>query len=73
MVRVNAQYTPKAYDGADRSPFQGSVAQMVEDLAAHAESGLDEFFFELQGGARDAQELKDVAAELYESVRAAGL
>ncbi|MGW3120031.1 LLM class F420-dependent oxidoreductase [Streptomyces sp. NPDC001107] len=73
VVRVNARYTPKAYDGADRSPFQGSVAQLVEDLAAHADSGLDEFFFELQGGARDAQELKDVAAELYESVRAAGL
>ena len=71
VVRVNAQYTPKAYDGADRSPFQGSVAQIVEDLGAHAESGLPEFFFELQGQARDVQELKDVAAEIYEAVRAA--
>jgi hypothetical protein len=35
--------------------------------------GLEEFFFELQGQARDAQELKDVAAELYEKVRAAGI
>ncbi|MFJ7076422.1 LLM class F420-dependent oxidoreductase [Streptomyces sp. NPDC098781] len=73
VVRVNAVATAKAYDGADRSPFQGSVDQIVEDLAAHVVEGLDEFFFELQGQARDAQELKDVAAEVYEKVRAAGL
>ncbi|MFE6178017.1 LLM class F420-dependent oxidoreductase [Streptomyces sp. NPDC056464] len=73
VVRVNVQYSAKAYDGPDRSPFQGSVDQIVEDLAAHAVDGLDEFFFELQGLARDAQELKDVAAEVYEKVRAAGL
>ncbi|MET9791243.1 LLM class F420-dependent oxidoreductase [Streptomyces canus] len=72
-VRVNAQYTPKAYDGSDRAPFQGSVDQMVEDLVAHAGIGLEEFFFDLQGGTRDAQELKDVAAELYEKARAAGV
>ena len=74
VVRVNARYTAKAYDGADRSPFQGSAAQIAEDLAAHAESsGLDAFFFEVQGGARDAEELKDVAAELHEAVRATGI
>ncbi|MFE5818690.1 LLM class F420-dependent oxidoreductase [Streptomyces sp. NPDC056479] len=73
VVRVNVQYSAKAYDGPDRSPFQGSADQIVEDLAAHAVDGLDEFFFELQGLARDAQELKDVAAEVYEKVRAAGL
>jgi probable F420-dependent oxidoreductase len=72
-VRVNTQYTPKAYDGSDRAPFQGSVDQIVEDLAAHAGIGLEEFFFELQGGMRDAQELKDVAAELFEKARAAGV
>ncbi|MCZ4611066.1 LLM class F420-dependent oxidoreductase [Streptomyces sp. Lzd4kr] len=73
VVRVNAQYSAKAYDGGDRAAFQGSADQIVEDLAAHAADGLDEFFFELQGLARDAQELKDVAAEMYEAVRAAGL
>ncbi|WP_328975397.1 LLM class F420-dependent oxidoreductase [Streptomyces canus] len=72
-VRVNAQYTPKAYDGSDRAPFQGSVDQMMEDLVAHAGIGLEEFFFDLQGGTRDAQELKDVAAELYEKARATGV
>jgi probable F420-dependent oxidoreductase len=74
MVRINARHSPKAYDGTDRSPFQGSTAQIVEDLAAHATgTGLDAFFFELQGSARDAEELKDVAAEVYEAVRAAGI
>lgn len=72
-VRVNAQYTAKAYDAADRAAFQGSVDQIVEDLVAHAEIGLDEFFFELQGHLRDVQELKDVATEVYEKARAAGV
>ncbi|SDO64628.1 probable F420-dependent oxidoreductase, Rv2161c family [Streptomyces sp. cf386] len=73
VVRINAQYSAKAYDGADRAAFQGSAEQIAEDLAAHAAEGLDEFFFELQGLARDAEELKDVAAELFGAVRAAGL
>ncbi|MER6012727.1 LLM class F420-dependent oxidoreductase [Streptomyces bluensis] len=73
VLRVNATYTPKAYDGADRQPFQGNAAQIVEDLVAHAEVGLDEILIELQPTPRDAQELKDVAAEVYEKARAAGV
>ncbi|MGW0822747.1 LLM class F420-dependent oxidoreductase [Streptomyces sp. NPDC002845] len=73
VVRVNPRYTAKAYDGTDRAPFQGNVEQIVTDLKAHAEIGLDEFFLDLQGGARDAQELKEVAAEVYEAARAAGV
>ncbi|MDQ0912192.1 hypothetical protein QFZ22_008177 [Streptomyces canus] len=45
----------------------------MEDLVAHAGMGLEEFFFDLQGGMRNARELKDVAAELYEKARAAGV
>ncbi|MGW3650544.1 LLM class F420-dependent oxidoreductase [Streptomyces sp. NPDC000878] len=72
-VRVNLTYTPKAYDGADRRPFQGNVDQIVTDLAAHAEVGLDEFFVEFGDAPRNAAELKDLAAELYEAARAAGI
>lgn len=72
-VRVNPACTPKAYDGADRRAFQGSVDQIVTDLAAHAELGLDEFFFDFGDNPRDAAELKDLAAELYEAARAAGI
>ncbi|MFD9488477.1 LLM class flavin-dependent oxidoreductase [Streptomyces sp. NPDC059991] len=72
-VRVNARYSPKPYEGADRPPFAGSVAQMVEDLAAHAHEGIGEFLLDLQGTTRDAEELKDVAAEVYGLARAAGL
>lgn len=73
VLRVNAQHTPKAYEGQDRAPFQGSVAQIVEDLAAHAEVGLEEILLDLQGRARDAEELMDLAAEVYEAARAAGI
>ncbi|MFC3571778.1 TIGR03619 family F420-dependent LLM class oxidoreductase [Streptomyces yaanensis] len=73
VLRTNAAYSAKAYDGADRGPFQGNVEQIVEDLAAHAEVGLDEIFIDIQGATRDAQELKDVAAELYTAARAAGI
>lgn len=73
-VRVNAAYTPRPYEGEGRALFQGSVDQIVEDLAAHAEAtGLDDFLLELQGYTRDAQELTDVAAAVYEAARAAGL
>ncbi|GAB2946158.1 LLM class F420-dependent oxidoreductase [Streptomyces pseudoechinosporeus] len=74
VARVNnVQYTAKAYDGADRAPFQGNVEQIVTDLKAHAEIGLDEFFLDIQSSTRDAQELKDVAAEVYTAARAAGV
>ncbi|MFF7980424.1 LLM class F420-dependent oxidoreductase [Streptomyces sp. NPDC007901] len=73
VVRVNATYTPKAYDGSDRRPFQGSADQIVEDLVAHAAVGLDEILVDLESTPRDAQELKDLAAEVYEKARAAGV
>ncbi|WP_200300549.1 LLM class F420-dependent oxidoreductase [Streptomyces adelaidensis] len=73
VLRINVQYQTKTYDGADRHPFQGNADQLAEDLAAHAAIGLDEIFLDLQYGLRDAEELKDVAAEVYASARAAGV
>ncbi|MET8804644.1 LLM class F420-dependent oxidoreductase [Streptomyces sp. NPDC004546] len=73
VLRVNASHLPKAYEGADRQPFQGSVDQIVEDLVEHARIGLDEILIDLQGSARDAQQLTDVAAEVFEKARAAGV
>ncbi|WP_019066436.1 LLM class F420-dependent oxidoreductase [Streptomyces hokutonensis] len=73
VVRVNTVYTAKPYDGPDRQPFQGSADQIVEDLVAHAEVGLEEILIDLQTTPRDAQELKAVAAEVYEKARAAGV
>ncbi|MFF6994195.1 TIGR03619 family F420-dependent LLM class oxidoreductase [Streptomyces sp. NPDC008313] len=73
VLRANVWYTPKPYEGAGRRPFQGGVAQIVEDLAAHAGVGLDEILLDVQGTPRDAEELKDVAAELYAAARAAGV
>ncbi|MDQ8703266.1 LLM class F420-dependent oxidoreductase [Streptomyces sp. LHD-70] len=73
-VRVNATYSPRPYEGEGRRPFQGSVEQIVEDLADHVEAtGIEEFFLELQGRTRDAQELTDVAAAVYEAAREAGV
>lgn len=71
-MRANATYSRKPYDGDDRRPCQGSVDQIVADLVAHAEVGVDEIVIDLQSGTRDAHELTDVAAEVYEGVRAAG-
>ncbi|MFK0156565.1 LLM class F420-dependent oxidoreductase [Streptomyces sp. NPDC090499] len=73
VLRVSANYTANAYDSADRQPFQGDVAQIVEDLAAYAKLGLHEILVDLQATPRDARELKDVAAEVYEKARAAGV
>ncbi|MGW0768181.1 LLM class F420-dependent oxidoreductase [Streptomyces sp. NPDC002676] len=73
VLRVNTNWMPKPFEGAGRLPFQGSIDQIVEDLAEHAEIGLDEIMIELQGFARDAEELKDRAAEVFEKARAAGV
>ncbi|MEU6124789.1 LLM class F420-dependent oxidoreductase [Streptomyces sp. NPDC047123] len=73
VLRANARYSAKAYDGPDRAPFRGDVAQIVDDLAAHAAVGVDEIIVELAASTRDAQELKDVAGQLYEAARAAGV
>ncbi|MBF8184710.1 LLM class F420-dependent oxidoreductase [Nonomuraea sp. K274] len=73
VLRANAAYTPKPYDGNDRALFQGNAEQIVEDLVPHAGIGFDEILIDLQKGTRDAQELKDVAAEVYEKARAAGV
>ncbi|MFF5406184.1 TIGR03619 family F420-dependent LLM class oxidoreductase [Streptomyces misionensis] len=73
VLRVNTTRLPKPYEGADRRPFQGSVDQIVQDLVEHAAIGLDEILIDLQGTARDAAELTDVAAEVFEKARAAGV
>ncbi|MFC9282136.1 LLM class F420-dependent oxidoreductase [Streptomyces collinus] len=73
VLRVNAAHSAKPYDGGDRRPFQGDADQIVADLARHAELGLDEILVDLQATTRDAQELKDVAAEVFEKARAAGV
>ncbi|MFF8596387.1 TIGR03619 family F420-dependent LLM class oxidoreductase [Streptomyces sp. NPDC015220] len=72
VLRANARYSDKA-QGAGRRPFHGDAEQIVEDLLAHAEIGMAEILVDLQSTLRDAQELKDVAAEVYEKARAAGL
>lgn len=73
VLRVNTRITARPYDGRDRRPFQGGVAQIVADLAAHAAVGPQEILLDLQGDARDAEELKDRAAEVYAAARAAGI
>ncbi|WP_406479987.1 LLM class F420-dependent oxidoreductase [Streptomyces sp. NBC_01615] len=73
VARINLRYTAKSYDGADRAPFQGNIDQIVTDLAAHAEVGLDEYFLDFGDAPRDAGELKDLAAEVYSAARAAGV
>ncbi|MFB6677317.1 LLM class F420-dependent oxidoreductase [Streptomyces sp. NPDC057684] len=73
VLRVNTIYTRDEYKGDDRRPFQGSVAQIVEDLVAHDAVGLDEILIDLQGLVRDADELTDVAAEVFTAAREAGV
>ncbi|MFC8568714.1 LLM class F420-dependent oxidoreductase [Streptomyces sp. NPDC057245] len=72
-LRVNARYDAGAAARPDRRPFHGGVDGIVEDLAAYTGLGLDEILIDLQSTARDAEELKDVAAAVYEKARAAGI
>lgn len=72
-VRANARYSTTPVPGASRQPFHGDVAQIVEDLVAHAATGVPEILLDLQASLRDASELVDVATEVYETARAAGV
>ncbi|NLU73269.1 LLM class F420-dependent oxidoreductase [Streptomyces sp. HNM0575] len=60
-------------EGDDRRPHQGSVEQIVEDLAEDVAAGVDEVILDLQSGTRDARELIDGGRELYAAVREAGM
>nr|WSW64887.1 LLM class F420-dependent oxidoreductase [Streptomyces sp. NBC_00995] len=72
-LRVNARYSATPVPGTDRQPFHGDTAQIVEDIAAHAVTGVPEILLDLQASLRDACELVDVATEVYERARAAGV
>lgn len=72
-ARANARYSATPVPAAGRQPFHGDVAQIVEDLAAHAATGIAEIMLDLQAPLRDARELVDVATEVYETARAAGV
>ncbi|MGC4998904.1 LLM class F420-dependent oxidoreductase [Streptomyces sp. DT195] len=73
VLRVNAVFRSETAQNADRAPFEGSVDQIVADLVEHSRIGMTDILVDLQSGARDAAELKDTAAEVYEKARAAGV
>ncbi|QUQ63829.1 TIGR03619 family F420-dependent LLM class oxidoreductase [Kutzneria sp. CA-103260] len=58
--------------GSDRMPGQGSMAQVVADLAAYAEAGADEALIAILD-ARSAGEMVDKAGALMTAVTEAGL
>ncbi|MFG3138898.1 LLM class F420-dependent oxidoreductase [Streptomyces sp. NPDC048211] len=72
-ARANARYSTTAVPSEGRQPFHGNTAQIVEDLVAHAATGVPEIMLDLQGTLRDASQLVDVATEVYERARAAGV
>ncbi|MGR3874611.1 hypothetical protein ACUXZZ_39400 [Streptomyces graminifolii] len=69
---MNPDYTAKRYEGPDRQPFQGDVEQIVADLMAYDDIGLDKLLVHLSWAARDAHGLKDVAVEVYSKARTVG-
>ncbi|MCW5254049.1 TIGR03619 family F420-dependent LLM class oxidoreductase [Streptomyces sp. SHP 1-2] len=73
VLRANARWYPAPLGTAERPPFHGSTGQIAEDLAAHAATGMEEILIDVQDSARDAAELTDLAAALYEAARAAGV
>jgi probable F420-dependent oxidoreductase len=74
IVRANSAYSAKPFEGDDRQPFQGSVEQIVEDLAKHAALGfVDEVLIDLTLTVWDAPEMVDVAAEIFTAAQSAGI
>jgi hypothetical protein len=59
--------------GRDRQPFTGSLAQIVEDVAALAEAGATHVYVTLPLVAGDLKELIDLSEQWHTAVRGAGL
>jgi probable F420-dependent oxidoreductase len=73
IARANVDFTDGPA-GADRPPFAGDLAQVVADVVAHAEAGVDELIIDLQAsdGFKGGTWLLDTALEIRERAIAAG-
>jgi probable F420-dependent oxidoreductase len=58
---------------ADRQPYTGSIAQVLEDVAVLAQGGVGHVFLSIPYVARDQYENIDRMAQLHAAVRTAGL
>lgn len=59
--------------GPDRQPFEGNLAQVVNDMAETAEAGADELIVDLDASVANSTELIDKALAVLQAVTAAGL
>jgi probable F420-dependent oxidoreductase len=72
VLRCGVRITDKPLDG-ERRKHQGSVEQIVEDLAEGVAAGVDETILDFQNSTRDAGELIDAGRELHAAVRDSGM
>jgi len=72
VQRCAVRLTGRPLDG-ERKRHQGSLEQIVEDLAEGVAAGADEAILELQTESRDAAELTESARLLHAAVRDAGM
>ncbi|NSC20558.1 TIGR03619 family F420-dependent LLM class oxidoreductase [Streptomyces albus subsp. chlorinus] len=71
-LRTFVRVTDRPVDGK-RRPYQGSVEQIVDDLASAARAGVDEVLLDNQLTSGDARELIETARLLREAATEAGL
>jgi probable F420-dependent oxidoreductase len=57
----------------DRQPYAGSISQVLADLAALAAAGVDEVILTLPLLADTVEAVIDIAAEVHQQIRAAGI
>jgi probable F420-dependent oxidoreductase len=59
--------------GPDRRPFQGSLGQILDDIAGAAEAGATELLLDLTPSAKDGDQLVDRALEMHDALATAAL
>ena len=72
VKRSSLSITDKPLDDS-RRPYQGSIEQIVEDLAEGVAAGVDEAILDVQAATRDTTELTDAARAVHAAVRKAGM
>jgi probable F420-dependent oxidoreductase len=73
-LRTNTLYTRQPYTGEERQPFQGDVEQIVADVVEHCKAApVTDVLLDLTATLHDADEMMDVAEDLYIALRRAGI
>ncbi|GAB3911671.1 hypothetical protein GCM10029964_118140 [Kibdelosporangium lantanae] len=71
MIALGGEFVK--VESAERAPYQGSIEQILGDIAELGEVGVEEAVLTLPTIARDIEEYSDLMARFFAEFKAAGI